>query len=434
MNLDILETAKAHAESAEVFSQTSATTTVTFKANRCHSVETKLASGVGLRVIEDGRVGFASTTSPERVTEVVESALATAQFGELAGFELPPQPALPEPVIFDSRISLLPPDWFKVMGETVVGLCRELIPDLKADLTFRKVYSSIELANTRGFSGSYEKVECSLEFEGLMIVDSSLVWLFDFLNLSPDCHFNAEAFVRQLATRAELARRPARLATKNYPCIFTHMATLDLLSTLVPAVSGKSFEKGISPLIGKEQEKVLDEKLTIYDDGLHDFGFGSAPFDGEGIPRRSTPLFERGVFRNFLFDLKTAAATKRQSTGSAGRGYGTLPTPATSNLVVRPGRLTLEKAIASMNEGLVIYATVGGGQSNLLAGDFSLGINLGFKVERGEFVGRVKDAMIAGNIYEAGRILVGLGDKQFDFGNALVPFFYFPSLPVATRG
>ena len=86
-----------------------------------------------------------------------------------------------------------------------------------------------------------------------------------------------------------------------------------------------------------------------------------------------------------------------------------------------------------MNEGIVVYSTVGGGQSNLLAGDFSVAIGLGFKVEQGRIVGRVKDTMVSGNIYDASRRLVGLGDTAFDFGNVALPFFCFSGLPFATR-
>ena len=152
-----------------------------------------------------------------------------------------------------------------------------------------------------------------------------MIWFYDFVNLSRDGHVDAVGLVRRIADLAKLAQRTAKVESKTYPCIFTHAATLDLLTALLPAVSGKSLEKNISPLIGKEGEPVLGSHVTIWDDGLREFGSASAPFDGEGMPRRRTPVFEQGVFRNFLFDLKTAAATNRKPTASASRTYDSRP-------------------------------------------------------------------------------------------------------------
>jgi len=427
----ILDAALNVASAAEVYSESVIAMTVAFEANRCHAIENKITRGLGLRVIWNGKIGFSSTTNPERIGELVEAAVTTARFGQPAGFELPPDQVLPQPLIARSRISLLPAERMKLVGDHVIELCQEKIPDMKVDLFFQRVFSSVRLVNSNGFEATYEKANYSLDFTGLRIIDSSLVWISDFLNLSKDGVLDAEALVKRVADQSRQAQRAAKLTTKSYPCIFTYAAPLALLSAIAEGVNGKNLEKGISPLIGKETAKLLDEKLTIWDDGLKPFSFGSAPFDGEGIPRQKTPLFERGVFRNFLLDLKTAAATQRKSTGSGGRSYASVPAPALSNIVVRPGVMNLERAISGMGEGLVIYSTVGAGQSNLLAGDFSLGMGLGFKVEKGEIVGRVKNAMVAGNIYEIGRELVGIGDTPHDFGDASVPFLYFPGLNVA---
>jgi PmbA protein len=429
----VLDKALNAASAAEVYSETSTSMTVAFEANRCHAIENKTTAGIGLRVIWNQHIGFSSTTNLGRADELIDTAVATAKFGEPAGFELPGPQSLPEPLIANSRISLLPADLMKMVGDNVLELCREQVPDMKVDLNFHKSGVSVRLVNSSGFDAGYERANYSLDFSGLQIVDSSLVWFYDFLNLSRDAHFDAEVLVGNIAALARLARRTAPLTSGRYPCLFVDTAPLSLLAAISAGVNGKNLEKGTSPLIGRENEPVLNEKITIWDDTLKANSFRSAPFDGEGMPGRKTPLFERGKFRNFLFDLKTAAAVERRSTGSAGRSFASRPVPAGSNLVVDPGRLNLAKTIAGMREGLVIYGTVGGGQSNLLAGDFSMGISLGFKVENGEVVGRVKDAMVAGNVYEALRDGADLGDTPKDYGSVSVPFFYFPALTVATR-
>jgi PmbA protein len=289
------------------------------------------------------------------------------------------------------------------------------------------------LANSLGYDAAFDKTTCGLNFEGLLLVDSRFIWFYEFKNLSREFNLDPAAFVRRLARLAQQARKPASLKSGRYPCIFIQSAGIDILSALLPAINGKGLEKNMSPLIGKENKKLFDEKLTISDDGLLDFGFGSAPFDGDGIAQRRTPIIEGGIFRNFLFDLKTAAATQRDSTGNASRSYRSPPVPGTSNIVVEPGNLSLEQAIAGIKEGVLVYGLVGGGQSNVLAGDFSVSISLGYKIENGEVTGRVKDAMVAGNIYEIGRKIAGLGDTLYDFGSMQLPFLMFEDLPIAAK-
>ena len=264
----ILDAARQHAGQAEVYSQNETISTVRFQASRCHSIETKSITGVGLRVIHNGRVGFSSTTDPEQSKELVKAAMETSAFGEPATFTLPSSQRLPLTRTFNNEVALEPVETMVAIGDQIVTRCEELIPGLKADLTFRKSVAQIRLANSRGFDENYGKTVFSLDFEGLLIIDSSLIWLHDFLNFSEHCAINIEELIEGLAQRAHHARRTAVLETKSYPCIFTHQAAVDLLLTLLPAINGKNYQKGISPLIGKENEKLFDEKLTIWDDGL----------------------------------------------------------------------------------------------------------------------------------------------------------------------
>jgi PmbA protein len=79
------------------------------------------------------------------------------------------------------------------------------------------------------------------------------------------------------------------------------------------------------------------------------------------------------------------------------------------NFCVAPGSQSTEALIASMDEGLIVDQVLGAGQSNQLAGEFSVNLALGYKVEQGKIVGRVKNTMVAGSIFEAFR-QVELGD------------------------
>ncbi|MEW5859120.1 MAG: metallopeptidase TldD-related protein, partial [Cyanobacteriota bacterium] len=90
--------------------------------------------------------------------------------------------------------------------------------------------------------------------------------------------------------------------------------------------------------------------------------------------------------------------------------------------------------IASMDEGVIVDQVLGAGQSNQLAGEFSVNLDLGYKVEKGQIVGRVKNTMVAGSIFEAFKNLVDLGDKpEWVGGGSFLPSLLFQQLGVAAR-
>jgi PmbA protein len=211
-------------------------------------------------------------------------------------------------------------------------------------------------------------------------------------------------------------------------------ALLPLLLPLAAAANGAEFHKGTSPLAGREDQPMLDRRLTVADNGLRDWGSASAPVDDEGVPRRRNVLFDKGEFRGFLFDLVTAAACGRTSTGSAARDYSRQPRPDTSNIEVEAGADTLDRVIGGIKEGLVVYGLLGGGQSNVLAGDVAVSVAAGYKIENGRLVGLVKDAMIAGNVYEMLREVSAVGDTVQDYGALFTPFIALPAVKVAVKG
>ncbi|MEK7789856.1 MAG: metallopeptidase TldD-related protein, partial [Planctomycetota bacterium] len=157
----------------------------------------------------------------------------------------------------------------------------------------------------------------------------------------------------------------------------------------------------------------------------------SYPCDSEGTPSQRTPLFEKGVLKNYLFDLQTAGIMKAKSTGNGNRGFSSQPSPGNSNITVEPGTMSFEAMIKDIGYGLLVDQVLGGGQSNVLAGEFSVNIDLGYLIENGEIVGRVKDCMFAGNAFEVFNNIVAIGDKAEWHSSIKVPPFYFKSINVA---
>jgi PmbA protein len=181
-------------------------------------------------------------------------------------------------------------------------------------------------------------------------------------------------------------------------------------------------------------EQVFDPRLSIQDDATMDYRPGSRLCDGEGVPSQRTPIIENGVVSGFLYDLQTAALAAARSTGNASRGLATLPSPSPSTVVVENGDTGFEDMLADIREGLVIEQLMGASQGNVLGGDFSGNVLLGYAVKNGEIVGRVKDTMVSGNIYEVLKEVVAIGrEGRWVGGRLRVPHIYCPRLSVSTK-
>jgi PmbA protein len=432
MEDEILSLAQARGGRAEVFSADSNRTVVEFRANEFYSQESRLTRGYGLRLVRNGRVGFSSTTNPDVVEELVEAALDTAAFGKPCRFDFPGPGPKPAVATFDNRVIMLPALKMIGWGRELIEAVRTRVPGLKLDVTFTRTYRETVVMNSAGLDTRFSRAEFDLSVSGLIVHDG-LVWIPEYENLSSGKPPTIGLLADSIEQRAFSARSRARLATGTYPVIFMPTAIPNLLYPLAVGVNGKQLEKGTSPLIGKTGQRLLDEKITITDNGLRDFALASGPFDAEGVPRRRTAVFDRGVFTGFLFDLATAAACRAETTGSAGRDYSAQPQPGTSNIELACGTARLEETIKGVREGLLVYDCIGGGQSNVLAGDVALNVSSGFRIENGEVTGRVKDAMIAGNVYEMFRNVEAIGDTERDLGTYFMPFVKFPALKVATR-
>ena len=157
-------------------------------------------------------------------------------------------------------------------------------------------------------------------------------------------------------------------------------------------INGRNVIKGDSPLKGRLGEEIFSKSITITDNPHIDYSTGACPISNEGVPTRIIPLVEKGILKNFLYDLNTAALAEEEPTGHNGC-HPHYP-------VVTPGKKVSSELLKDIESGIYIDGLIGFGQSNILNGDFSCNLGLGFKIENGKITGRIKNAMVSGNIYE----------------------------------
>jgi len=234
-----------------------------------------------------------------------------------------------------------------------------------------------------------------------------------------------EALVRSIETRLEPALTVASPPEGALPVVFTPAGLAAVILPLEQALSGKTVLQGSSPLAARVGAEVFDARLSITDDPLAADGPASRPLDDECVPSAATLLVERGIVRGFVYDLETAARAQVRSTGHGRRGIFGKPQIRYTNLIVGSGpddvgarhaaplRAPLQLAgglVSDIQDGLIVDDLIGVGQGNVIGGGFSHPVGLAYRVQRGEITGRVKDAAVAGNVYDLLKRIAGLGN------------------------
>ncbi len=430
---EILALARKVAEAAEVFMVSSEETPIQFEANRLKHIQSKQSTTVALRLIRQGKLGYATTTELNGRPELVNMAAETAQFGMTARFEFPALTVYPPVEIFDPAAESVPVERMVRLGEEMVTALRQHTPELLCHAWVSKSTTTIRIMNSQGGQASYRQTSFNLATWSNLIRGTDMLFVGDSQN---SCHPipDTSAISRAVIQQLELARDLASAPSKPLPVIFTPIGVAGaLIAPLMAAFSGKTVLEGASPIGGKLGQAVFDSKFSLWDDPTLPYRPSSRPCDDEGVASQCTPLIERGVVTSFLYDLQTAALAGKRSTGNGDRARG-MPAPSPTAFVIAPGNTTFDQMVGDIKEGLVIEELMGAEQGNILGGDFSGNVLLGYKIENGKIVGRVKDTMVSGNIYQLLKEITTIGsDARWVGGFVHTPSLCFPSLSVASK-
>jgi PmbA protein len=207
-----------------------------------------------------------------------------------------------------------------------------------------------------------------------------------------------ESVGRKAAERAVRRLGARKVETCRVPVIFDAQTAPSIIGHIFDAVRGDTIYRSASFLTGKLNQQVAGEKITILDDGLRPGGFGSRPFDDEGVPASVTAVIEKGVLRNYLLNSYTARKLKLRTTGNASRGVAGPPGVGPKNFYLPAGDHTPAEIIRSVQSGLYVTELIGFGV-NVVNGDYSRGA-AGMWIENGEIAYPVEEVTIAGNLAE----------------------------------
>ena len=300
------------------------------------------------------------------------------------------------------------------------------------------------MVNSRGFSGSYRRSYCG--FSATPIAqDASGAMQSDYWYSSARTARlldTPEAVGRKAAERALRRLGARRVPTQQCPVVFPAEAARGLMGNLLSAADGDAIYRNSSMFSGKLGEQVAGENITMIDDGTMVFvhtlangeglrvgGFGSSPFDGDGLPTRRTVIIERGILKNLMLNTYTARKLNMESTGKASRGLAGAPGIGGGNYFLEPGTLTPEQIIAGIPNGLYVLQTMGFGV-NLVTGDYSQGVS-GLWIENGELAFAVEEITIAGNLKDIFRNVSAIGNDLEFRGAGAVPTVRVEGMTIA---
>jgi PmbA protein len=431
---EILARAGKAAEEAEVFVVSSEETPVDFETNRLKHIQNKQNSTVALRIIKNGRIGYATSTRLDDIEELIDNALATAEFGTEARFTLPPLTAYPEIKVFDPDIEKITLEQMAELGQGMIDTLTQHTPGLICEARVVRVINNVSIINSHGGQAGYKQGVFIAAIEGQLIRDTDMLFVGEHQS---SCHplLELEDITGKVLQQLEWAKQNASIPTKSMPVVFTpHGIVSAFAGPLIAAFNGKTVLEGASPIGKKQGQEVFDKRLSLRDDPTIDYRPGSGPCDDEAVPSEVTQLIIEGKVSNFLYDLQTAALANTRSTGNGHRGQGGQPSPSPTAFVVTPGDASFNDMVQDIKEGLVVEQLMGANQGNVLGGDFSGNVLLGYKVEGGEIVGRVKDTMVSGNIYKLLKQVAAIGsDTRWVGGFLSTPSIYCPSVSVASK-
>ncbi len=258
---------------------------------------------------------------------------------------------------------------------------------------------SILLANSHGFMGTYASSSYSLSVSPIASEGPGKGMQRDYwysVKRKFDQLAKPEDVGREAARRTVRRLNSRRVTTQEVPVIYDPETAQGLLGHLASAVSGYSLYKGASFLQGQLDKTIASELVTVIDDGRLPQGFGSRPFDGEGVPTRKTTVIDKGRLSSYLLDTYSGKKLGMASTGNASRSVGENPTASATNLFLNPGVHSPEDIIRSVKQGLLVTELIGFGV-NMVTGDYSRGA-VGFWIENGEIAFPVEEVTIAGNL------------------------------------
>lgn len=420
----------ARGEDVEAFAVREVSTSVEVRAGELESLTSAESRGVGVRLIADGRQGYAYTadTSDDGLREALEQARANAAVASPDEANVLPGPSdVPDlDGLVDEALASATVDDRIDVALRLDAAARGADPRIIDATTtaYGDAHARVAIASTRGLSLTQERTDAYAYAQAIARdgdetrTGMGLTLGRGLGDLDPD---GAGREAAELATRLFGASKPTSRRTQ---VVFAPLVAAQFLGVLGEALSAEAVLKGRSLFADRLGSDVAASGVTLVDDGLLAGALGTAPWDGEGVPQQRTELIADGALVSYLHDTWTAQRTGggAASTGNASRsGFKTSPGVSPSNLFLQPGGASAEQLIRGVNDGVYVQDVMGlHSGANPISGEFSVSF-AGLAIRDGELAEPIHEAAVSSTIIDVLKGIRGVAtDLRFlPFGGSL---------------
>ncbi len=421
----------------DLYIQDIETETVEFENNKLKSITRKNEKGYGLRIVKDNKIGFSSSNNFGDVDTVIENAVSLSALGEKCYFKFPDKKFETEELnIFSSKIAELKSQEMIDIGTQLLDSLISLDKTSKVSVIVEKSIIKNSLFNSNELALEEKKTRFSIIGTIFKAEENNFIEIWESETFRAGDEI--EKLIKSIYQRIEFlynnVKKIARIEPGYYPVYFTPKAFSTILNMILKSFDGTLVYKNISFFANKKNQEIFKKPVTIFDNPLKKGYPYSRNFDGEGLKPEPVYLIEKGAIKNYLLDLQSAGRLNTIPNGHSLRSYSSLPSPGYTNIQFIIGDKnivdTKTNIIKHINKGVLIDHFLGAGQSNILAGEFSMNIDLGYLIENGEITGRIKDCMVAGNMFELLNDIEKIDDTVLYYAGIETPGVLVHSLPV----
>lgn len=404
---------KEGGEFADLFFEQTYSVVVVCEEDRIEKMISGQDTGVGLRVLFDGRTFYSFTNRLEEenlldlagmVSRAVKEDRGGKVFNLLHHWNAHPSPAIHSPLAPVEKHPREIPIGQKVSTvDRANQVARKLDSRVRqVKVLYRDMSQSLSIANSEGLWVEGERVGTVFSVQVVASREDVIqtgyepiggTMGFELFDLFPP------EKVAEVAARRSLLMLSARKAPMGKMAV---VLSSDAGGTMIHEAIGHGLEadlaqQGLSVYSGKIGERVASRLITVVDDPTLPQKRGAYAFDDEGIASQRTVLVEEGILKRYLYDRLTAIKDNVPSTGNGRReSYQTKPIPRMSNTLILPGEKKPGEIIRSVDKGLFVKK-MGGGQVNTVNGDFVFEVSEGYLIEKGSIGEAVRGAILIGN-------------------------------------
>jgi len=373
------------------------------------------SQSVGIRVIRDGRTGYAyaGTLDESVLHEVLAEARDNVQFGtpdEFAGLATPDGVPVVKQELWSDALAAFPTEQKIALAKELESLT--LAADARVrcdDSNYDDGYGETAFATTTGIRAYGRENGCYVSVGTLADDGDETQTGFGFSVGRSPAEFDLPRAAREAADRATRLLGATKPQSKRTTVVLDPYVTAQFLRVLSSSFSGENVQKGRSFFADRMGEAVANPIITLIDDPTNPLAYSATELDGEGLAARRNVLIENGVLKTFLHSSYSARRGNTVSTGNAVRSGGT---PGVSCLAMQlaPGTATQDELIAAVDDGVLVQMVQGLHSGvNPISGDFSTGAS-GLAIANGKVGAPVREFTIASTLQKMLLDVVAVGD------------------------